>query len=149
MRLPPAIIVHGLPMAEAAIRVAQGNAWPMTLLSAPGAGAYAGVGWWRALVEQSGASAATPDILDCGSAPGRALEALRGGQKLLVLRARPDIWADIASRAEACGGRLLGEPPPALDLARRGAARQLQSWLDPSQAGAAAIPLGDMRRGIG
>jgi hypothetical protein len=104
----------------------------VTLLSAPGAGAFAGVGWWRAMV--AAARAAHPltpccDLLDCGPAPGRALEALRAGQKLLILRCDPRIWDDLAERARACGGRLFAAAPPALDFARRGADRDLLAWL--------------------
>jgi hypothetical protein len=105
---------------------------PVTLLSAEGAGAYAGVGWWQAMVRLARAAfpaTAGDDILDCGFAPGRALEALRMHQKLLVLRADPRVWADISERAAAQGGLLLAEAPPALDLAQRGAARKLADWL--------------------
>ncbi len=124
----PAVIVHGLEMARLAL--APGR--PVTLLSAEGAAAYAGVGWWQALVGLSRASyPATPmqDILDCGDSPGRALEALRARQALLVLRAEPRIWDDIASRAAAQGGALLHDAPPALDLAQRGAVLRLPAWL--------------------
>ena len=101
-----AVIVHGLGMACLALRAGQACGRPVTLLSAEGAAAYAGVGWWRAVV--AGAREAVPacqatDILDCGEAPGRALEALRAGQKTLVLRADPRVWADIAWRAVSCG----------------------------------------------
>ncbi len=126
MKLAPAVIVHGLGMAQLALRTAQTCLCPTILLSGPGAGAYAGVGWWRAMMQQAGADA---HILDCGEAPGRALEALRAGQMLIVLRADPRIWADIAERAAACGGTLFAQAPPALDLAKPNAARRLAAWL--------------------
>ena len=112
-----------------AISFASGAGRPITLLSAPGAACFAGVGWWRALVAASGADGSVADILDCGPAPGRALEALRAGQRLLVLRAEPRVWADIAGRAEACGGALLAEAPKALDLSAPAALRGLSRWL--------------------
>jgi hypothetical protein len=125
MQLPPAVIVHGLAQARAAL--APGLA--VTLLSAPGAACYAGVGWWRALVAEAAAGRLVPpDILDCGDAPVRALEALRAGQIRLVLRS-PDLFADVAARAAACGATVLGAAPEALDLAQRGAARRLTAWL--------------------
>jgi hypothetical protein len=132
MKLAPAVIVHGLGMAQAALAVGR----PVTLLSAEGAGVYAGVGWWRALV--AAARAAQPgclcqDILDCGAAPGRVLEALRAGQTTLILRAEPRIWTDLAERTRHCGGVLWAEAPPALDLGARGAPRLLDAWL--SQGG--------------
>ena len=126
MKLSPAVIVHGLGMAQLALETARVCERPITLLSSHGAGAYAGVGWWRAMVQQAGADA---DILDCGEAPGRALEALRAGQKLIVLRADPRIWDDIAERAARCGGMLFAQAPPALDMAEPNAARRLPAWL--------------------
>lgn len=126
MVLPPAVMVHGLAQAQAAL--APGR--PVTLLSAPGAAIYAGVGWWRELVAQAaGGNPPPPDILDCADAPGRALEALRHGQRLLILRAAPALFADIAERAARQGATVLAAAPPSLDLAGRGAARRLAAWL--------------------
>ncbi len=124
----PAVIVHSLDMARAAVALGR----PLTLLSADGAACYAGVAWWQALVRQARAAAPglrVPDILDCGDAPGYALQALRLGQRTLILRADPRIWQDIAARAEDCGAVLLAEPPLALDLAQPGAQRRLPAWL--------------------
>jgi hypothetical protein len=128
MKVSPAVIVHGLEMARAALR----PGLPVTLLSGEGAGAYAGVGWWQALVRaahQDFPQTHMQDILDCGFAPGRALEALRAGQTRLVLRADPRVWADIAERTARLGGVLLAEAPPALDLSAHGALRRLGAWL--------------------
>ena len=128
MRQSPAVIVHGLDMARAAL--APGR--PVTLLSAEGAAAYAGVGWWQALVRAARADFPDTevfDILDCGFAPGRALEALRAGHTRLVLRADPRVWTDIAERTAARGGVLLATAPEALDLAEPGAGRRLEAWL--------------------
>lgn len=128
MRLAPAVIVHGMDMARMALAPRR----PVTLLSAEGAAVYAGVGWWQALVRAALAEApgvAVADILDCGAAPGRALESLRAGQLSLVLRAETPVWEDIAWRTQQRGGTLLAAPPPALDLAQRGAARRLEAWL--------------------
>ena len=111
MKLPPAVVVHGL--AQARLAVAAG---PVTLMSARGAAIYAGCGWWRALVTASGAGG--PDILDCADAPGRAMEALRAGCRLLVLDPALPATALVAARAAAIGAHILTERPPALDLAR-------------------------------
>jgi hypothetical protein len=124
----PAVIVHGLPGARLAL--APGR--PVTLLSAEGAGAYAGIGWWHALIGLVRAEHPnTPmhDILDCGDSPGRAVEALRAHQTVLVLRAEDRIWSDIAGRASCQGAKLLREPPAALDLNDPRAIRQLGAWL--------------------
>ena len=123
MVLPPAVIVHGLPQAQMALA----PGLPVTLLSGVGAASYAGAGWWRALMRAVGDPR---NILDCGDAPGRALEALRCGVPMLVLRARADIYADVAERAARQGASLLAAAPASLDLAQRGAARGLKSWLE-------------------
>ena len=124
MKRPPAVVVHGLPDVQAA--VAPGR--PVTLLSGPGAAIYAGCGWWRALMALG--AQGNPDILDCADAPGRAMEALRAGCRLLVLDPAVPAWSLVAARAAVAGATLLAERPPALDLAHRGAARRLRSWLD-------------------
>ena len=128
MELPPAVVVHGLPDALAALR--QGR--PVTLLSAPGAASFAGVLWWRALVEaarRAGPDAGMTDVLDCADAPGRAMAALREGQRLLVLDARAPGFAAVRDAAATLGATVLPERPAALDLAEPGAARQLRAWL--------------------
>ncbi len=122
---PPPVTIHGLAHA----RTALAPGLPVTLLSAPGAGMYAGVGWWRALIAAAAPPPQAPDVLDCGNAPGRALEALRGGQRLLILHCPPAVWQDIAERAARQGAQLVAARPPALDLAGRSAARHLADWL--------------------
>ena len=115
-------------MARAALEAAARR--PITLLSGEGAAAYAGVAWWHALLAAAAAPRADMrDVLDCGGAPGRALEALRAGQKLLVLRAAAPVFADIALRAERLGARVLAAAPPSLDMADRRARRELDAWL--------------------
>src|SRR5271168_4381219 len=101
MKLPPAVMVHGLQQARAALA----PGLPVTLLSGPGAGGYAGVGWWLALVALAAAGGPVPpNVLDCGEATGRALEAVRAGQRLLVLRTNPALFRDVAERAARSGG---------------------------------------------
>jgi hypothetical protein len=124
MWLPPAIIIHSLAQARAAL--APGR--PVTLLSAPGAALYAGCLWWAALLRA--ADATGPSLLDCADAPGRALEALKLGLPGLVLACDPARFATVAAIAAAQGAVLLAAAPPALDLALRGADRKLTAWLD-------------------
>jgi len=119
-------MVHGLQHARAALA----PGLPVTLLSGPGAGAYAGVGWWRALMAQAAdGGLPPPDILDCGDATGRALEALRAGQRLLVLTAPPLLFTDVAARAASLGATVLAEAPASLDLGPPGTVRRLTDWL--------------------
>ncbi len=125
MKLPPAVVVHGLPHLQQA--VAPGR--PVTLLSGPGAALYAGCGWWRALMARG--AGGNPDILDCADAAGRAMEALRAGCRLLVLDPALPSWTLVASRAAVVGATLLAGRPAALDLAQPGAHRRLNDWLAP------------------
>ena len=67
------------------------------------------------------------DALDCADAPGRALEALSLGCRVIVLRPGP-AFADIVERAAAQGAIVLPEPPPSLDLGDRKAAWRLAAW---------------------
>jgi hypothetical protein len=122
------VTIHCLSHA----RTALSEGLPVTLLSAPSAALYAGVGWWRALINAACPAAGTADILDCGDAPGRALEALRAGQALLILRAPPSVASDIAERAASVGATLLQVRPAAFDLAgpRGGLAHALRAWLE-------------------
>jgi pimeloyl-ACP methyl ester carboxylesterase len=136
MKRAPAVVVRGLDEARTALAAGL----PATLISTPGAASFAGCGWWRALVaaaasEHPGLVAA--DILDCADAPGRALEAMRIGQRLLVLEACPG-RADVAEAAAASGAELLAGRPPALDLADRRQAARLAAWL----AGDSVGPVG-------
>lgn len=126
MFFPPAIVVHGMGDARAALA----PALPVTLLSARGAATYAGCGWWRALMHSV---SAVSDILDCADAPGQAMAALRIGQRVLILDPGP-AFAAVRAAAETLGARVLAERPPALDLAEPGAQRRLRAWLQGDSA---------------
>jgi hypothetical protein len=124
----PAVVVHGLREAEAALR----PGYPVTLLSAPGAALFAGCLWWRELVAAARAArpaTAAQDVLDCGDAPGFAMAALRLGQRRLVLSPACPAFPAVAAAAAECRAVLLAERPPALDLGARGAQRRLAAWL--------------------
>jgi hypothetical protein len=147
IRLAPAVVVHS---AED-VRAALGHGLPVTLVSASGAALYAGAAWWIALM--TAARTENPgrlfaDILDCGDAPGRAAEALRLGQRRLVLHPVPPAMFDrVRLMAEELGAAVLPTMPEALDLARPGAARRLAAWLRPLPA--AHPGQGDNEGGIG
>ena len=128
METAPAIIVHGI--ADTTRALAFGRR--LTLLSAPGAALYAGCGWWMALVGQ--ARAASPglvaaDLLDCADASGRALAALRIGQRGLVLTPDAPGRPAVADIAACLGAALLGTTPPSLDMAARLHDAQIFAWL--------------------
>lgn len=120
--------MHGLAQARAALQ----PGWPVALLSAPGAGVYAGAPWWRELVAAARAAhPATPalDLLDCADAPGQAMAALRVGQRVLILSAHCPAWPAVAGAARTLGAWVLPERPAALDLARQDAMFRLGGWL--------------------
>lgn len=121
--LPPCVVVHGL----ADMRLALSASRPITLLSAPGAAIFAGAGWWRALMilAKQDHTIEFYDVLDCADSPGQAMAAIRAGQRRLVL----DPACPAFARVAATGALVLPERPPALDLAHRGAPRQLDAWL--------------------
>jgi hypothetical protein len=142
MTRPPAVVVHGLEQARAALA----PGLPVTLLSGPGAALYAGCLWWRELV--GAARRAHPgltimDILDCADAPGRALAALRIGQPAIVLLPHVRSFHAVVAIAAAQGGDVLPARPPALDLGQRLAPGRLAAWLR-----ADTVP-GDIGRPVG
>jgi hypothetical protein len=120
--LSPSVIVYDLQQARHVL----GLQSPVTLLSPPGAAAYAGCLWWKLLIDAIGASKIS--FFDCDDAAGRALEALRLGLHGIVLRPQPS-FATVVEIATAQGAIVLPEPPPALDLAQPGAFRRLPDWL--------------------
>jgi hypothetical protein len=124
----PAVVVHDLDHARDALSVKR----PVLLLSARGAALYAGEAWWMSLIGE--ALARHPgcdalDVLDCADAPGRALAALRIGQKRLILDPSCPAFAAVAACAGTLAAAVLGDRPPALDLAEPGATRRLDAWL--------------------
>jgi hypothetical protein len=132
MIVHPAVIVHGMADAEAALA----PGLPVTLLSAPGAAAFAGCLWWReAVAAARGAfpDTAATDVLDCADASGQAMAALRSGVCRLVLWADAPGWRGVVAIAREQGGFVVAQAPPALDLGQRNATRRLMEWLRRSQ----------------
>ncbi len=124
----PAVVVHGA--GDVALALSHGRG--ATLLSAHGAALFAGVGWWRALVAAGRANwpgAEFDDVLDCADAPGRVLEAMRHGQRAMVLDPACPAGAALRALARHEGAVLLGARPAALDLGEAGAGRRLGGWL--------------------
>ncbi len=119
-----AVVVHGLADVRLVMSVG-----PAVLLSGPNAAAYAGCGWWRALMAHAPGYA---DILDCGDSPGRVLEALGMGCRQVILVPCP-AWDDVAERAARQGAMVHRARPPAYDLA--GGGRHLAAWLQSGSCG--------------
>jgi acyl-CoA reductase-like NAD-dependent aldehyde dehydrogenase len=114
----PAIVIHSLGQAIAALKAAAGQR--LVLLSAPGAGGYAGAGWFRALVDA--ARAAVPQAsftayLDCDDEAGTALAALRAGIDGVLFTGSAEIAQRLADIAAQQGAHLAtARPTGALDL---------------------------------
>ncbi len=127
----PAVCVHGLAQARAAVAAARAAQLGVVLVSAPGAAAFAGCGWWRALVEQAteGTGEAFADLLDCGDGAGLAMAALRVGQRGLVLAAESPGFDRVCAAAASIGAWVLPARPGCLDLAEPQAERRLAAWM--------------------
>ena len=117
-----AATVRGLPCVVARsirdVHFAASFGRPLALLSARAAASFAGCLAWQALARA--AREAYPaligaDILDCADASGRALEALRLGQQILVLDERSVAFADVRGRAAAIGAVVLPARPHGFD----------------------------------
>lgn len=126
------MIVRGDRDVAAVLAAVQAIDRRVTLLSAPGAAAFAGPLWWAALVRHAhaiGPGLVASDILDAADAPATALAAFRCGCRAVALDPACPAWPGVASVAREIGAALLDSLPPSLDLAARGAARRLPEWL--------------------
>jgi len=113
------IVIHSLAHAKAALAAAGALAKPVTLQSAPGAGANAGPRWFLAVLSEAARScpAAQYDaVLDCADEPGTVLAALRAGCKRVIFTGAPETRAKLADIAAASGRAIEDGAGRALDL---------------------------------
>ncbi|MBT3536936.1 MAG: hypothetical protein HN478_23855 [Rhodospirillaceae bacterium] len=113
-----AIIFHNLQQAEGALAAAAELDLPVTLLTAPGAAAYGGPGFFLAMVETAWMrhpEAEVRAILDCGDDGALAQMALHAGWRCLVLRGKAVVREKVRQIALAYGGDVLARPPKAYD----------------------------------
>ena len=113
-----AIIFHHLQQAESAMAAAAAANRPIVLLTAPGAAAYGGPGFYLAMIEQAQArhpTARARAILDCGNDAAMAQMALRLGWRCLVLRGKAAVREKLRQIAASYGAEVLSRPPKALD----------------------------------
>ncbi|TAN64386.1 MAG: hypothetical protein EPN20_08430 [Magnetospirillum sp.] len=106
-------VVHSLAEARA-VMAARDVGEAVTLESPPAAAGYHGIGWWRALV--TALTEEFPDreikaVLDCGSAPGHALAALRAGVKSVRIDAPAETLAALTEIAAALGAAIQQKKP--------------------------------------
>jgi hypothetical protein len=109
----PAVIVHNAAHVRLVLDAAGRLDVAPVLLTPPGAAAYAGVAYLKALV---GRAPGLDAIVDCGHEAGFAMAAIRAGWRDIHLAGDPDIVAKIDDMANRIGGRLHRTLPPALDL---------------------------------
>lgn len=86
------------------VRAALADGRRRVLVSAEGAGVWAGCLWWRALIglaEAEFPGLVEADVLDCADSPGQAMAALRSGCRWIVLD--PACPAALAVRGAAIG----------------------------------------------
>jgi hypothetical protein len=123
MDTPPAVIVHSLADVKRALE----PGLPVLLVSGPGAGLYGGCLWWLALLQA--ADFAGVSLLDCGDAPGRAVEAVRLGVPGVILDCEPVLFRAVAGLAAARGTMIMPSRPAALDISGRWVEGRLLAWL--------------------
>lgn len=116
MILSTTIVVHSASEARAALEAARRDGIAITLQSPPAAAGYHGIGWWLALTErlaEESPGVVFEAVLECGTAAGFALEALRAGVKTVRVDAPSQAMAALKSMAASLGGKVL-EPAPSL-----------------------------------
>jgi hypothetical protein len=117
------IIVHSLEQARAAVAAAAELRVPMMLVSAAGAGGYAGPLWFTALVDAARhdhPEAAVAAVLDCADEAGTALAALRAGVTRVRFTGPEPVRLRLAEIAAALGAAIESGPVEgALDLLDR------------------------------
>lgn len=124
------VIVHDLRQARDALAAAAELGAPMQLTSAPGAAAYAGVGYLHAL----GRAAGHELLIDCGDDAGLVMAALRTGCRRLVFSGSSETFARLDDMADQLGATIRHdmEPAPVLELQPADDARaRCLSWLAP------------------
>ena len=130
---PRAVTVHALADALAALEAAAAIGRPVILLSAPGAAAYAGAGWFKALVGLACRRWPAVDVtamLDCGDRAELVQGALRAGLSDVVYSGPAGIAARLADIAGRQGAHLHRRRPPALEIADPGTAlAACRAWL--------------------
>ena len=118
----PVIVVHDLEQAVGALRAAAAAGVAVTLWSAPGAAAYAGLGFLRGVFEQAREAVPEADhdvVVDCAASGVLAHEALSRGFAAVAFSGRGTMRKTLQAIADGRGRRLVTTGPGqgALDLA--------------------------------
>ncbi len=120
MRRIEAVVFHDLEQARLALAAAETAEACVHLLTPPGGGHYAGLGFYGeigriAAAERPGARFCM--TLDCGDDPALALIALGEGWRSLILAAGKRSQAKVGEIASGYGATIHPRRPPAFDLA--------------------------------
>lgn len=99
----------------------------IALLSPADAGCFMGPAWWRALLAETGVTC--PAFLDCGTAAGRAAEALGLGLRHIVLHGTGRQAEAIQLLAHALKATCLTDRPPHCVVGPAPSPERLRAWL--------------------
>jgi fructose/tagatose bisphosphate aldolase len=128
-----AVIIHELAHARAALAAAAELDVPVALWSAPGAAAYAGAGWFDAVMHAARnhlPSAVFIGVLDCDDRADLVQAALRQGLKHVCFRGSKAMAVRLSDIASQYGATLHRKVPRALDLCDRADAdAACRAWL--------------------
>lgn len=126
--MKPEVIVHNLRQAKAALMAGNEAGCEIQLKSAPGAAAYAGVGYLQALGEAAGQAL----IVDCDEDAGLVMAALRAGCLRLAFSGLDDTWHRLSQMASSKGAEIRGpmdQSPPCLALSPEDDGTVIRSWI--------------------
>jgi hypothetical protein len=127
-------VVHSLSQAKAAISAAAERDSAVTLLSAPGAAAYAGAAWFSAIVKTARESQPRVEvqaILDCGARADLVQAAFRQGVTQVVFRGDARLLRPLRGIARQQGATILRRRPAACDLRHaKDAGAACRAWLE-------------------
>jgi hypothetical protein len=116
-----AVVIHELAHARAALAAAAELDVSVALWSAPGAAAYAGAGWFDAVLrlvcgQQASTETEIVAVLDCGDRADLVQAAWRQGVSHVCFSGRSDVARRLAGIARHYGATLHRKRPLALDL---------------------------------
>ncbi len=123
------MIVHHLAQAKAVLDAARQAGIDIQLQSAPGAAAFAGGGYLKAL----GDAIDHELLIDCGDDAGLVMAALRTGSRKLIFSGPPGEHRSLGQMAEKSGALLLDQrslPLPLLALSPDDDGDALNAWID-------------------
>jgi hypothetical protein len=102
------VVIHDVEQARAALAAAAEIGCALELRSAPGAAAYAGVGYLKALGDEVGHEL----LIDCGDDAGLVMAALRTGCRRVAFSGSAELGRRVGDMAEQLGATLVLEPQP-------------------------------------